>query len=46
MIPKIWNKISIVCGCHKHPVPMEPHDGKDDKDMFYSCPKYYEANRD
>ena len=46
MIPKIWNKISIVCGCHKHPVPMEPHDGKDGKDMFYSCPKYYEENRD
>lgn len=50
MIPNIWKKIHIVCGCHKitnenAPIKMMPHEGVNGGDIFYSCPKYYEENR-
>lgn len=53
MITNLWKNISIVCGCHKFPIPLQPHTGSGsgaqggmERSMFYTCPKYYPDQRD
>ena len=48
MIKNIWSLISIYCGNHDEDTSIElvPHAGNDNMGMFYSCPKYYNENRD
>ncbi len=42
MIQNLWQNIKIVCGnCASH-TPLEP---KIAESLFYSCPKYYDFNR-
>ena len=48
MIQNLWGQISIWCGNHgdNTDIPLEPHAGNEGMSMFYSCPKYYDTNRE
>lgn len=48
MIRNIWGKVRIFCGNHGEDatIKMKGHEGAEDLDMFYSCPKYYPENRE
>ena len=43
-IKNIWNFITLYCGCHEEPVLMTAN--TKGNTLFYSCPKYYEENRE
>lgn len=43
IIKNLWNNIEIVCGCHEEKVLLQPNENG--STLFYSCPKYYSANR-
>ncbi len=43
MIKNLWKDIELVCGNHSEPnIKLEP---KIAESLFYSCPKYYDFNR-
>lgn len=44
IIKNFWQQVSLFCGCHNKPVEMIPN--TKGSTLFYSCPKYYEENRE
>lgn len=43
IVKNIWEKVKIYCGCHDELVELTPN--TKGSTLFYSCPKYYGANR-
>ena len=44
VIKNLWNNVSLICGCHEKETFLTPN--MKGNSLFYSCPKYYDMNRE